>query len=163
MKNLGMAAALAIALAVGGCKQADGPLPDTTAPGRIGDLSDIGKDLMAIQAKDASGAPDFVEDLSKLCPEKPAEAAARELSVRVATAVQQATKLTMPDAVSLGGALYQTVAGRDISQSQAKTLRGEVDRLLTQAGVSDSGPVLEQMEAVHTLVAQRVPKWYEFF
>ena len=163
MKKLGIGTALVLALLAGGCKQADGKLPDGTAPDRVGDLSDIGKDLMAIQAKDAGGTKDFVEDLSKLCPEKPAEAAALALSNQVADAVKGATKLTMPDAVSLGTVLYQTVAGRDISKSQAKALREEAKRLLTQAGVANSGPVLDGMEAVSVLVRERKPKWYELF
>ncbi|MGE0393146.1 MAG: hypothetical protein AB7I25_08755 [Vicinamibacterales bacterium] len=158
-----LALAAAVALTAAGCKQADGPLQDASAPDRIGDMSDIGKDLMAVQAKDPSGTTDFVDDLSKLCGDKPAEAPSRELAARVASAVQAGGKLTMPDAVKLGTALWQTVAGREISQSQAEALRDEVKQLLTSAGVTDTAPVLEQMEAVQQVVNQRPPRWYEFF
>lgn len=162
-----LAAALAIVAAVSfttaGCKQADGPLQDASAPDRIGDMTDIGKDLMAVQAKDPSGATDFADDLSKLCPEKTGEAASRDLASRVASAVQAGGKLTMPDAVKLGTALWQTVAGRELSQSQAEALRDEVKQLLTSAGVADAAPVLTQMEAVQKVVNQRPPRWYEFF
>jgi hypothetical protein len=163
MNRFGVAIAITLVLGAAGCKQADGPLQDASAADRIGDMSDIGKDLMAVQAKDPSGIPDFVDDLSKLCPEKPAEALSRDLAVRVASAVQSGGKLTMPDAVKLGTALWQTVAGREISQSQAEALRDEVKQLLTSAGVADTAPVLEQMEAVQRVVNQRPPKWYEFF
>lgn len=158
-----LAIAAAVAFTATGCKQADGPLQDASAPDRIGDMSDIGKDLMAVQAKDPSGITDFVEDVTKLCGDKPAEAATRELATRVANAVQSGGKLTMPDAVKLGTALWQTVAGREISQSQAKALREEVKQLLTSAGVADTSGVLAQMETVQDLVSERPAKWYEFF
>jgi hypothetical protein len=163
MRKFGVAIAMTLLLGVAGCKQADGPLQDATAPDRVGDMSDIGKDLMAVQAKDASGTADFVDDLSKLCPEKQGETASRDLATRVAAAVQTGGKLTMPDAVKLGTALWQTVAGREISQGQAKALREEVKQLLTSAGVADTTAVLEQMEAVQGAVNQRPAKWYEFF
>jgi hypothetical protein len=163
MKKFGVAIAMTLVLGAAGCKQADGPLQDASAPDRVGDMGDIGKDLMAVQAKDASGVADFVDDLSKLCPEKQAEAASRDLATRVASAVQTGGKLTMPDAVKLGTALWQTVAGREISQAQAEALRDEVEQLLTSAGVADPSGVLAQMETVQEAVNQRPPKWYEFF
>jgi hypothetical protein len=165
MTKFGVVVAMAVALGLGsaGCKQADGPLQDASAPGRIGDMSDIGKDLMAVQAEDASGVNDFIDDLSKLCPEKSGEAPSHELATRVAAVVQTGGKLTMPDAVKLGTALWQTVAGRQISQSQAKALREEVKQLLKSAGVADSTAVLEQMETVQGVVNQRPARWYEFF
>jgi hypothetical protein len=65
--------------------------------------------------------------------------------------------------VKLGTALWQTVAGREISQAQAEALRDEVEQLLTSAGVADPSGVLAQMETVQEAVNQRPPKWYEFF
>jgi hypothetical protein len=161
MKKLSMAMVVALALGAAGCKQADGPLLDAAV--RVGDMSDIGKDLMAIQAKDPSGAADFIDDLSKLCPEKPGEAPSRELATRVVSAVQVGGKLTMPDAVKLGTTLWQTVAARDISASQAKALREDVKQLLTSAGVADAGAVLDQMTVVQQAVTRRQARWYEFF
>lgn len=163
MKKLGMAMVVALALGAAGCKQADGPLLDVANPDRVGDMSDIGKDLMAIQAKDPSGAPDFIEDLSKLCPERPGEEPSRELAARVASAVQAGGKLTMPDAVKLGTVLWQTVAARELSLSQAKALRGDVNQLLTSAGVADTDAVLDQMTVVQQAVTRRQARWYEFF
>lgn len=163
MKKFGMAVAVVMALGIAGCKQADGPLLDATAPDRVGDMSDIGKDLMAIQAKDPSGTTDFIDDVTKLCPEKSGEAPSRELASRVAAAVQAGGKLTMPDAVKLGTALWQTVAARQISTSQAKALREEVAQLLTSAGATDTAGVTDQMAAVQKIVNERKAKWYEFF
>ncbi len=163
MKKLGMVMVVTLALGVAGCKQADGPLLDAATPDRVGDMSDIGKDLMAIQAKDPGGAPDFIEDLSKLCPERPGEEPSRELATRVASAVQAGGKLTMPDAVKLGTALWQTVAGREISLGQAKALREEVEQLLTSAGVTDTDAVTDQMAVVQKAVNLRQTRWYEFF
>lgn len=163
MKKLGMVMAVTLALGAAGCKQADGPLLDAATPDRVGDMSDIGKDLMAIQAKDPSGAPDFIEDLSKLCPEKPGEEPSRKLATQVAAAVQAGGKLTMPDAVKLGTTLWQTVAAREISRSQAKALREEVKQILTSAGVTDTGAVTDQMAVVQKAVTQRQARWYEFF
>lgn len=163
MKKLGMAMVVMLALGVAGCKQADGPLLDAAMPDRVNEMGDIGKDLMAIQAKDPSGAPDFIEDLSKLCPEKPGEEPSRELASRVAVAVQAGGKLTMPDAVQLGTTLWQTVAAREISTSQAKALREDVKQLLTSAGVADTGAVLDQMTVVQKAVTRRQARWYEFF
>lgn len=162
-KQFAMVALVAVALAGAGCKQADGALQDASAPDRVGDMSDIGKDLMSAQAKTADGAKDFVDDLSKLCPEKPGEAPSKELASKVAGAVAAGGKLTMPDAVRLGTALWQTVAGREISKSQAKALRQEVKQILTSAGVTDSSAVLQQMEVVQKAVNLRPAKWYELF
>ncbi len=163
MKKLGMAMVVALALGAAGCKQADGPLLDAATPDRVGDMGDIGKDLMAIQAKDPSGAPDFIEDLSKLCPEKAGEEPSRKLATQVASAVQAGGKLTMPDAVKLGTALWQTVAAREISLSQAKALRKDVNQILTSAGAADTDPVLDQMAVVQKAVTRRQARWYEFF
>ena len=164
MKRLGISMVVALALGAAGCKQADGPLLDAGTPERVGDMSDIGKDLMAIQAKDPSGAPDFTDDLSKLCPERQGEEPSRELAARVASAVQTGGKLTMPDAVKLGTVLWQTVAAREISRSQAKALREDVKQLLTSAGVVDTGAVLDQMTVVQKAITRRQARWwYEFF
>ena len=146
-----MATVVMLALGVAGCKQADGPMLDAATPDRVGDMSDIGKDLMAIQVKDPSGAKDFIDDLTKLCPEKAGEAPTQELATRVAGAVQTGGKRAMPDAVKLGTTLWQTVAAREISSSQAKALREEVKALLTSAGVADTGAILEQMTAVQEI------------
>ena len=163
MKKLGMAMVVVLAVGVAGCKQADGPIPDENAGDRMNDLGDIGKDLRAIQAKDPSGARDFIDDLTKLCPEKAGEAPTQELATRVVAAVQAGGKLTEPDSVKLGTALWQTVAGREISTSQAKALREGVKQLLTSAGATDTDAILEQMTAVQELVTRRPPRWYEFF
>ena len=163
MKKLGMAMVVVLALGAAGCKQADGPLLDAATSDRVGDMSDIGKDLMAIQAKDPGGAADFIEDLSKLCPERPGEEPSRELAARVASAVQAGGKLTMPDAVKLGTILWQTVAAREISTSQAKALREDVKQVLTSAGVADTGAVLDQMTVVQKAITRRQARWYEFF
>ena len=48
-------------------------------------------------------------------------------------------------------------------RSQAKALREEVKQLLTSAGVTDTMPVLDQMEVVQKAVNQRPSRWYEFF
>lgn len=163
VKKFAMAALVVVALTAAGCKQADGPLQDASVPDRVGDMSDIGKDLMSAQRKDKGGVDDFIDDLSKLCPEKPGEAPSKDLATKVAAAVTTGGKLTMPDAVKLGTALWQTVAGREISKSQGKALREEVKQLLTSAGVADSSAILQQMEVVQKIVNQRQAKWYEFF
>ena len=163
MKKLGMAMVVVLAVGVAGCKQADGPIPDENAGDRMNDLGDIGKDLRAIQAKDPSGASDFIEDLSKLCPERPGEEPSHELASRVVVAVEAGGKLTMPDAVKLGTTLWQTVAAREISTSQAKALREDVKQVLTSAGVADTGAVLDQMAVVQKAVTRRQARWYEYF
>jgi hypothetical protein len=163
MKKLGIGTALVLALVTGGCKQADGPVPDATAPSRVEDLSDIGKDLMAIQSGDKNAPQDFVDDVSRLAPAKDAEPATIALATQVANAAKGAKLLTMPDAVSLSSLVFQTVAGREVSRSQAKAMREEVKRLLTQAGVTDPAAVLQQMEATSKAVSLRPAKWYELF
>lgn len=163
MKKLGMAMVVMLVLGVAGCKQADGPLLDATTPDRVGDMSDIGKDLMAAQAKDPSGAPDFIEDLSKLCPEPSGEDLSRTLATQVASAVQAGGKLTMPDAVKLGTALWQAVAARQLSLSQVKALREEVKQILTSAGVADTAAILDQMTMVQKAITRRPARWYQFF
>ena len=163
MKHFVLTAALALTVVTAGCRQADGPLPDVSTPDRMADLGDVGKDLMAIQSGDAGAPKDFVDDISRFAQNKDAEAATIELATRVAVAMKGAKALTMPDAMTLTTDLFQTVAGREISQAQAKALREDVKRLLAQAGAGDSAPVLEQMTALYKQVTVRPAKWYEFF
>lgn len=163
MKKLGIGTVLVVALLAAGCKQPDGQVPDATAPSRVEDLNDVGKDLMAIQGGDKNAPQDFVDDVTRLSPGKDADAATLALATQVAAAAKGAKLLTMPDAVSLSSLVFQTVAGRDVSRSQAKAIREEVKRLLTQAGVTDTAAVLQQMEATSKAVTLRPAKWYELF
>jgi hypothetical protein len=118
---------------------------------------------MAIQANDPSGAPDFIYDLRNLCPEESGEVPSGELAARVAETVKTGGNLTMPDAMKLGTALWQTVAARALSKSQVKVLQDEVKELLALAGVADSSGVLGQMAVVQKAVTRRQARWYELF
>jgi hypothetical protein len=81
----------------------------------------------------------------------------------VAETVKTGGNLTMPDAMKLGTALWQTVAARALSKSQVKVLQDEVKELLALAGVADSSGVLGQMAVVQKAVTRRQARWYELF
>ncbi len=162
-RGLAVTALLALALAAGGCRQANGPVPEPNAS-RQDDLKDVAKDLLNIKAKDPSASKDLQDDLVRFNDKPTVVAATRELANRVSTAVA-GSKLSETEAGELGHQLWVTIAAAQLSTSQAKGIRDDVEMILKNAGANKDAinAVGEQIITTQAAATTNRRKWYEFF
>jgi hypothetical protein len=151
----------AMALPLGGCRQADGPLPreDGETPNR---LADIARDLMNVAAGQSD--KELADDLVVFAEPPSAEAAVRELSRRVSQ-VLGGRQVTPEAAAKLARHLWFAVGARELSARQVGVLQEDVRESLASLGVSEerAQPVIEQIAEVQRLVTLRGKRWYELF
>ncbi len=154
---------LAGALGAAGCRQSNGPMPQPNAE-RQGDLVDVAKDMMNIQAKDKSASNDLADDLVRFT-EKPAPtAAARDLALSVANAIP-GTKLTDAQAGELAQKLWVAISADQLSDRQVKAIRIDIATILKNAGAQD--PAIEaigdKVTAMQATITKVHTRWYELF
>lgn len=154
---------LVMTLALGACRQADGPMPTPSANTQE-ELKDVTKDLQNVAGGDPQGPMDLAHDLRKYAERQEAVAAVDELSRRTAQAVAGST-LTEQVAQRLAHNLWAAIEAREISERQRESLQNDVQSLLVSAGVAEerAEPVAAQVGEVQRLVSERPRRWYEWF
>jgi len=156
------AVVLASVLAVAGCRQADGPLPPATGsvPNELGDIS---KDIWNLAGGNPDGAKDLSDDISHYAQgTNGGEAAARELSNRLATALK-GKQFKLAQAMPVAHTCWETVASRQLSEKQVEALKGDMKSQLMTLGVADpqAQTVADQVGVVQQAVTARHRRWYE--
>ncbi len=162
-RGLAVTALLALALSASGCRQANGPVPEPNAS-RQDDLKDVAKDLLNIKGKDSSAPKDLQDDLVRFNDKPTVVAATRELANRVSAAVA-GSKLSETEAGELGHQLWVTISATQLSTSQAKGIRDDVEMILKNAGAKEDAidAVGEQIMTTQAAATTNRRKWYEFF
>jgi hypothetical protein len=155
---------VALGLAVGACRQADGQMPAPSDDVQA-ELVDVARDLQNIASgRDPQASADLVADLRKYAGQAAAEGAVDELSRRAATAV---TGVELPDqsARQLAHSLWTSIAARELSERQIEELQNETRELLLTFGVNEGNAqqVAAQVGEVQGLVGARPRRWYEVF
>lgn len=150
--------------ALGGCRQAEGPLPipDDEDRSRIEDLAN---NLQNIARGDPEGEPDLIDDLT-LFVRDDAEAVAvvTAFAGSLGTAVD-GRPLEKEPSLALGHQAWLLLNAREISESQVEQLQAGMRDALAGAGVDEprAGPVLAQMVDVQRLITERPRRWYQLF
>ena len=154
---------LVSALALGACRQADGPMP-TVDPGIQNELQDITHDLQNLARLDPSGAEDLAHDLGKYPRASEEVPAVNELSRRTSE-VLVGKPFTEQAAQRLAHSLWTSIAARELSERQIETLQNDVQSILVSIGVAEpqAQQVAAQVGEVQKAVGDRPRRWYEFF
>lgn len=151
------------ALALGACRQADGPMP--TANEEVqNELQDITHDLQNVARRDPAGPEDLAHDLGKYPRVNDEVPAVNELSRRTGDVLLGKT-FNEQTAQRMAHSLWTSVAARELSERQVETLQNEVQSILVSMGVSEpqAQQVAAQVGEVQKAVGDRPRRWYELF
>ena len=151
------------ALALGACRQADGPMPTADA-NTLGELEDVRHDLQNAAKSDPAAPEDLASDISKYSRRASAYPAINELTRRTVTVLVGKT-VNEQAGNRLAHSLWTTVAARELSERQVETLQNEVQSILVSIGVAEpqAQQVAAQVGEVQKAVGDRPRRWYEFF
>lgn len=154
---------LVSALALGACRQADGPMPPANADIQ-GELEDVRHDLQNIAKSDPAGPQDLADDIGKYSRRATAIPAINELTRRTANVLVGKT-VNEQAGQRLAHSLWTTVAARELSERQVETLQNDVQSILVSIGVAEpqAQQVAAQVGEVQKAVGDRPRRWYEFF
>ena len=160
MYSIAVVAALSCCAA--GCRQSDGAMPtiQREVTNRLGDLS---RDLQSVAGGEEQAKADFADDLRVFARSPGGEAAAAAWGLRVAGAVANSNKLTEQAAQQLAHTSWTVVAGTQLSERQAETLKNDLKAQLLALGVAEdqSASLAEQVLDVQKAVTTRARRWYE--
>ncbi len=152
-----------VALALSGCRQADGtiPKPDATTEG---ELEDVRHDLQNVARRDPAGPGDLENDLVKYARRRSEVPAVTELVRRTST-VLPGRNLTEPTAIRMAHSLWTAIAAREISERQVEGLQNEVQSIFVSIGVAEqqAQQIAAQVGEVQKAVTQKPRRWYELF
>jgi hypothetical protein len=152
----------AAALQFAACRQADGPMPETT-PETANQLGDISRDLQNLASGSPDGPKDLADDISHYAQDtNNGQAAAAELARRLGQALTGKT-FKLAQAMPVAHTCWVTVAGRQLSEKQVDSLKNEMKQELMALGVNEQQAqgVADQVGTVQQAVTARHRRWYE--
>jgi hypothetical protein len=155
---------LTLPVFLGGCRQADGPLP-TPSQTHQEELVDVARDLQNVASgRDLNGPVDLADDLRKYIERPAARPLVDELSARTVKALQ-GRELADQDAQRLAHNLWVSVYAKELSERQIETLQNDMQALLVSLGVGEESAqqVAAQVGEVQGSLTRRPRRWYEFF
>jgi hypothetical protein len=161
-RQLSYAIVFAAALQLAACRQADGPMPGTTAS-TANELGDISRDLQNLASGNPEGPKDLTDDISHYAEGTPGgQPAAAELSRRLGQALTGKT-FKLAQALPVAHACWVVVAGRQLSEKQIENLKNEMKSELMSLGASEQQAqnVADQVGVVQQAVTARHRRWYE--
>jgi hypothetical protein len=161
-RKIAYACVFAAALHVAACRQADGPLPETT-PETPNELGDISRDLQNLASGEPDGPKDLADDITDYAQgDKEGEVAAAELARRLGQALT-GKSFKLAQAMPVAHTCWVSVAGRQLSEKQIDDLKNEMKQELMALGVNEqqAQAVADQVGVVQQAVTARHRRWYE--
>jgi hypothetical protein len=161
-RQIAYAVIVAAAFHLAACRQADGPMPEST-PSTPNELGDLSRDLQNLASGDPSGPKDLADDISHYAEGTDGgPAAATELSRRLGTALTGKT-FKLAQAMPVAHTTWSTVAGRQLSEKQVEALKNEMKSGLMSLGANEQEAqnVADQVGVVQQAVTGRHRRWYE--
>jgi hypothetical protein len=154
---------LALLMAVAGCRQPDGPMPEATEEA-LNRTDDISRDLLSVAGGDPQAPMELAEDLSVFTIGEEGVAAAGELAAVVSVAVE-GLDLAEERALQIANSLWLVVAARELSEGQMTAVRDGLRSDLVAAGADEVSAEAAAVEAGETQasVSTRPRRWYEIF
>jgi hypothetical protein len=153
-----------LTLALGGCRQADGPVPNPSQTYQE-ELVDVARDLQNVATgRDPNGPADLADDLRKYTENPTARGLVDELSARTTKAIV-GRDLADQDAQRLAHNLWVSVYAKDLSERQIETLQSDMQAHLVSLGAGEevAQQVAAQVGEVQSSVTLRPRRWYELF
>jgi hypothetical protein len=153
-----------LALVLGGCRQADGPVPNPSQTYQE-ELVDVSRDLQNVASgRDPNAPSDLADDLRKYTEKPAARSLVDELSARTVKAIA-GRELAEQDAQRLAHNLWVSVYAKDLSERQIETLQNDMQGHLVSLGVGEdtAQQVAAQVGEVQSSVTLRPRRWYELF
>ena len=153
---------LVLAMSLAGCRQADGPMPETT-PETANQLGDISRDLQNLASGTPDGPKDLADDISHYAQDTDnGQASAAELARRLGQALT-GKSFKLAQAMPVAHSCWVTVAARQLSEKQVDGLKNEMKQQLTALGVNEqqAQSVADQVGVVQQAVTARHRRWYE--
>lgn len=161
-RQIAYALLIAAALQFAACRQADGPMPETT-PETANQLGDISRDLQNLASGTPDGPKDLADDISHYAQDtNNGQAAAAELARRLGQALT-GKSFKLAQAMPVAHSCWVTVAGRQLSEKQVQSLQNEMKQQLMALGVNEqqAQSVADQVGVVQQAVTGRHRRWYE--
>jgi hypothetical protein len=161
-RQIAYAFVFAAALQFAACRQADGPMPETT-PETANQLGDISRDLQNLASGTPAGPQDLAEDISHYAQDTDnGQASAAELARRLGQALT-GKSFKLAQAMPVAHSCWVTVAARQLSEKQVDSLKNEMKQQLMALGVNEqqSQSVADQVGVVQQAVTARHRRWYE--
>ena len=161
-RQFGYALLFAAAMQFAACRQADGPMPETT-PETSNELGDISRDLQNLASGNPDGPKDLSDDIGHFAQDsKNGQAAADELSRRLGQALT-GKSFKLAQAMPLAHTCWVTVAGRQLSEKQVEALKNDMKTQLMSLGANEQQAqnVADQVGVVQQSVTARHRRWYE--
>jgi hypothetical protein len=151
-----------LALAVAGCRQSDGSVPDPQGE-QANKAEDISRDLQGVASAEAGAVNDLRQDLGNLSGAPPPDHLVGELATRLTDALA-GTTLTDEAAMQLADKLFVATTARDLSERQRVMLRTEVTSALTAAGVPQekAEPVAVVVDDIQTAIGENRKRWWHW-
>jgi hypothetical protein len=161
-RQFGYVLLFAAAMQFAACRQADGPMPETT-PETSNELGDISRDLQNLASGNPDGPKDLADDIGHFAQDsKNGQAAADELSRRLGQALT-GKSFKLAQAMPLAHTCWVTVAGRQLSEKQVEALKNDMKAQLMSLGANEQQAqnVADQVGVVQQSVTARHRRWYE--
>jgi hypothetical protein len=152
----------AAAFPLAACRQADGPMPETT-PTTANELGDISRDLQSLATGNPEGPKDLASDIGHYAEgTNGGQAAAEELSRRLGQALT-GKSFKVSQAMPVAHTCWMTVTARQLSEKQIDNLKNEMKADLLSLGVNEpqAQSVADQVGVVQQAVTARHRRWYE--
>jgi hypothetical protein len=160
------AVCVALAVAIAGCRMADGPLP-TPNNEDLNRLDDLRRDVGNVVAGHPDAKKDFADDLQvfvRAGARAEAPPAVNELARLISDAA--VTAQLKETAVSpLLRQVWTALVARELSEKQIATLQTDVKATLTKLAVPEPSAqaISSQIVVVQKAVTDRQRRWYEVF
>jgi hypothetical protein len=107
----------------------------TPTEGQLGDLYDIGRDLVAVARGDANGAVDLTDDLARFAPEKTPRAPIEALVGEIAKSLN-GKSVTEEQAQRLGAVLYASMHAQDLKVTELPAVAADLSAELKALGAA---------------------------
>jgi hypothetical protein len=157
---------VAVALFAGGCRMADGPIPEPSAED-LNRLDDLRRDIGNVVGGNTEARQDFLDDLMVFVkpgskPEAPAAVAELAKLISDAAIAAQLKEASLPPLLRQ---VWTAVAARELSERQIATLQADVKTTLTGLDIPEptAQAIASQIVVVQKAVTDRGRRWYEVF
>jgi hypothetical protein len=157
-RSLSLVAVLFLAAA---CRQQDGPIPQPSGdePDEVYELS---RDILNVAGGDKQAFQELSDDLGSQGPLETGRPGAGALAKSLQTALA-GRRVSEDQAKRLAGDLYIVFAADKLSSNQVEALQGRVSGLLREVGVPDGAiePVQNDITSVQALVNKGGRRWWQ--
>lgn len=155
-----LAAVLAVVLALSGCRQPDGAVPEPQGD-QNNRIEDISRDLQNLTRQDADAPAELLDDLTNLEPVARPQEQLKAVADALAAALAGAT-LSDEEAHQIATLVFQLVAVRDMSEAQIEQVAADLRDQLVKAGAMPEAAdrAADAASALATEVTRNKKRWY---